>query len=210
MSADDTTSFSSLTVDGQCAIEITSSEPLDAVIVIVSSLGRVIEAKTIRPKLRKQSQPRKPPNVKPAPQTTFIYDYTFKLSFDGVPRGDILIYRIKDNKIKVTKTEFNLRELNNFLNVTLSKPNVKPGENVDINVQTKPDSNVALVGVDQSVLLLAGKGYDVSLDDVLGEIETTWNQAAARSEDGNIGRGFIGIPWRGDDLWQFSVRHSTK
>lgn len=56
------------------------------------------------------------------------------------------------------------------LKVTLSKAESKPGEDVDIVVNTNPDSYVGLLGVDQSVLLLKS-GNDITSGQVFDELK---------------------------------------
>lgn len=51
----------------------------------------------------------------------------------------------------------------------MSSNQVKPGSNMEIEVTTKPNSFVGLLGVDQSVLLLK-KGNDIEASTVFSEL----------------------------------------
>lgn len=64
--------------------------------------------------------------------------------------------------------------------MTLSSNETRPGEQLSITVNTKPNSYVGLLGVDQSVLLLK-KGNDLEKSAVFEELEkynekTRWNR----------------------------------
>lgn len=56
------------------------------------------------------------------------------------------------------------------INISLSKNITKPGEDIEISVDTSSNSYVGLLGVDQSVLLLK-TGNDIEPSVVFAEIE---------------------------------------
>jgi Alpha-2-macroglobulin bait region domain len=61
----------------------------------------------------------------------------------------------------------------NFLSkvdISLSNEQVKPGENVSISINTKPNSYVGILGVDQSVLVLKS-GNDIERSTVFDDLE---------------------------------------
>ncbi|XP_050081678.1 CD109 antigen-like isoform X3 [Anopheles aquasalis] len=101
-----------------------------------------------------------------------IYTFKFRASFAMVPRAKLVVFYIAANGDMVSDSKvitFN-SELPNFMKVTLSKEQTKPGQEIEISVSTNPDSYVGLLGVDQSVLLLKS-GNDITKDQVFGELE---------------------------------------
>lgn len=81
--------------------------------------------------------------------------FKFMATFDLVPEANIIVYRFHNGEFVSTSTRIEIEEdLNNFLKLKLSKTEVKPGSEVNIDVITNAASHVGLVGVDQSVLLL--------------------------------------------------------
>lgn len=60
--------------------------------------------------------------------------------------------------------------MNFQIDLELSSKELKPGEELKINVNTKPNSYIGLLGVDQSVLLLK-KGNDLERSAVFQELE---------------------------------------
>lgn len=84
-----------------------------------------------------------------------------KLSFrillppNASPQATLLVYVIHDGEVVADSVHFKVSGfLNNYLNVTMSKTDAEPGDEVDIVVSSRPNSLVGLRGIDQSVLLL--------------------------------------------------------
>lgn len=75
------------------------------------------------------------------------------------------------------------------VSLSTSTNTTKPGSQVAIEVQTKPNAYVALLGIDQSVLLLKS-GNDITQDDVMSELS---------SYEG--GQSNEGSNWRGGGRW---------
>ncbi|BES88504.1 thioester-containing protein [Nesidiocoris tenuis] len=61
--------------------------------------------------------------------------------------------------------------LQNFVKIDASPDEVSPGDSVGISVESKPNSYVGLMGIDQSVLLLK-TGNDITQDYVMDELRT--------------------------------------
>uniref|UniRef100_A0A2M4B954 CD109 antigen n=2 Tax=Anopheles marajoara TaxID=58244 RepID=A0A2M4B954_9DIPT len=101
-----------------------------------------------------------------------IHTFKFRASFAMVPRAKLVVYYIAENGDMVSDSKVITfdSELPNFMKVTLSKEQTKPGQEVEITVSTNPDSYVGLLGVDQSVLLLKS-GNDITKDQVFSELE---------------------------------------
>ncbi|XP_052563229.1 thioester-containing protein 1 allele R1-like isoform X9 [Culex pipiens pallens] len=107
----------------------------------------------------------------PVPDRT-LHTFRFPASFAMVPRAKLVVSFVQDDGELVSDSveiEFG-NDLQNFLKVTLSKAESKPGEDVDIVVNTNPDSYVGLLGVDQSVLLLKS-GNDITSGQVFDELK---------------------------------------
>ncbi|XP_058061517.1 thioester-containing protein 1 allele R1-like isoform X2 [Anopheles bellator] len=110
-------------------------------------------------------------NTVAVPETT-LHTFKFPAIFAMVPRAKLVVYYIAPNGDMVSDSkviQFD-SELQNFMKVTLSKEQSKPGQDVEITVSTNPDSYVGLLGVDQSVLLLKS-GNDITKEDVFSELE---------------------------------------
>ncbi|XP_053692791.1 thioester-containing protein 1 allele R1-like isoform X3 [Sabethes cyaneus] len=100
------------------------------------------------------------------------HTFRFPASFAMVPRARLVVYFIQDDGELVSDAvdiEFG-NDLQNFLKVSLSQSESKPGEQVNITISTNPDSYVGLLGVDQSVLLLKS-GNDITKDKVFDELK---------------------------------------
>lgn len=96
--------------------------------------------------------------------------FKFMATFDLVPKATVIVYRFKNDEIVATKTDITIDEdLNNFVKLKLSKTEVQPGKEINIDVITKAASHVGLVGVDQSVLLLK-KNTGLTKEDAMGEM----------------------------------------
>uniref|UniRef100_A0A1Q3FP24 CD109 antigen n=1 Tax=Culex tarsalis TaxID=7177 RepID=A0A1Q3FP24_CULTA len=107
----------------------------------------------------------------PVPERT-LHTFRFPASFAMVPRARLVVSFVQDDGELVSDSieiQFG-NDLQNFLKVTLSKAESKPGEDVDIVVNTNPDSYVGLLGVDQSVLLLKS-GNDITSGEVFDELK---------------------------------------
>uniref|UniRef100_A0AAG5DEP7 CD109 antigen n=1 Tax=Anopheles atroparvus TaxID=41427 RepID=A0AAG5DEP7_ANOAO len=110
-------------------------------------------------------------NTVAVPETK-IHTFKFLATFAMVPRAKLVVYYIAPNGDMVSDSKeitFD-SELQNFMKVSLSKDQTKPGQDVEISISTNPDSYVGLLGVDQSVLLLKS-GNDITKEQVFGELE---------------------------------------
>lgn len=88
-----------------------------------------------------------------------------------MPKTHVIVYYFKNDEIISSKVDLEIRDdLSNFIKLKLSSSQLKPGENVSIEVTTNPKSYVGLLGVDQSVLLLK-KNDDLNIEDALNERE---------------------------------------
>lgn len=101
--------------------------------------------------------------------------FKFMATFDLVPEANIIVYRFHNGEFVSTTTRIEIEEdLNNFLKLKLSKNEVKPGSEVNIDVITNAASHVGLMGVDQSVLLLK-KNKGLTRQDAVSEMNDYQN-----------------------------------
>uniref|UniRef100_A0A182PLQ3 CD109 antigen n=1 Tax=Anopheles epiroticus TaxID=199890 RepID=A0A182PLQ3_9DIPT len=100
------------------------------------------------------------------------HSFKFPATFSMVPRAKLVVYYIAPNGDMVSDSKVITfdSELQNFMKVSLSKEQTKPGQDVEISISTNPDSYVGLLGVDQSVLLLKS-GNDITKQQVFSELE---------------------------------------
>lgn len=73
-------------------------------------------------------------------------------------------------------------DFKNFIDVDATPDTAKPGQMVDINVKSNPNSYVGLLGIDKSVLILRG-GNDLAHDQIWNELELFYTQVKYRSYD---------------------------
>ncbi|XP_035917630.1 CD109 antigen-like isoform X4 [Anopheles stephensi] len=100
------------------------------------------------------------------------HKFKFPATFAMVPRAKLVVFYIAPNGDMVSDSKVITfdSELQNFMKVSLSKDQTKPGQDVEISISTNPDSYVGLLGVDQSVLLLKS-GNDITKEQVFSELE---------------------------------------
>lgn len=93
-------------------------------------------------------------------------------TFEMAPTLHVLVYRFHNDELLSAISDIQLKEdLNNYLKLKVSSKQVRPGDNVTIDIFTNPNSYVGLLGVDQSVLLLK-KSDPLSVDEALQAIDS--------------------------------------
>ncbi|XP_040171458.1 CD109 antigen-like isoform X5 [Anopheles arabiensis] len=135
-------------------VEVTSTSPMKYFTYQLLGRGDVLLSNTIAvPESKTQS-------------------FKFPATFAMVPRAKLVVYYIAPNGDMVSDSKVITfdSELQNFMKVSLSKEQSKPGQDVEISISTNPDSYVGLLGVDQSVLLLKS-GNDITKQQVFSELE---------------------------------------
>uniref|UniRef100_A0A2M4A166 CD109 antigen n=2 Tax=Anopheles triannulatus TaxID=58253 RepID=A0A2M4A166_9DIPT len=142
------------TVNEEVVVEVAATVPMKSFTYQLLGRGDVVLSKTV------------------AVPETKVYTFKFTATFAMVPRAKLVVFYIAANGDLVSDSKVITfdSELPNFMKVTLSKEQTKPGQMVDITVSTNPDSYVGLLGVDQSVLLLKS-GNDITKDQVFSELE---------------------------------------
>ncbi|CRL02685.1 CLUMA_CG015756, isoform A [Clunio marinus] len=142
-------------------IEILGTKNVENVTYLISSNRNILESQTIS-----------------LPETK-IFQFELMPTLQMSSNVYILVYAVEnDGEIISDAINFNLdRKLENFVKISLSKEQTKPGANLDIEISSKSNSFIGLLGVDQSVLLLK-KGNDIENSTVLDEIEAYNDQNA--------------------------------
>ncbi|XP_049537267.1 CD109 antigen-like isoform X6 [Anopheles darlingi] len=142
------------TVNEEVVVEVAATVPMKSFTYQLLGRGDVLLSNTV------------------AVPETKTHTFKFRASFSMVPRAKLVVFYIAANGDMVSDSKVITfdSELPNFMKVTLSKEQSKPGQDVEITVSTNPDSYVGLLGVDQSVLLLKS-GNDITKDQVFSELE---------------------------------------
>jgi len=99
-------------------------------------------------------------------------DFSFTATDEMAPSSHVIVYYItSDGEIISDKLKFELEsDLKNPIDIHLSASQVKPSADLNITINTKEDSFVGLLGVDQSVLVMR-KGNDIEKSRVMEELK---------------------------------------
>ncbi|XP_067624049.1 thioester-containing protein 1 allele R1 isoform X4 [Eurosta solidaginis] len=93
----------------------------------------------------------------------------FMPTFEMIPRATIYIHYVFEKKLRFDEETINFeKEFENKIDITAPRQ-AKPGQEVELEIATDPDSFVGLLGVDQSVLLLKS-GNDINRDQVFNSL----------------------------------------
>lgn len=135
-------------------IEVASPRKLELYTYILIARAKIVESKT----------------VKLSADAGTSYRFTFVPTFEMTPQVDIVVYYVEDKSLCSARTSFDLKDLDNFIELIVEPATAKPGDVVDLNVESNAKTFVGLVGVDQSVLLL-NEGNDLVQNEVWNELE---------------------------------------
>ncbi|GAB0100916.1 Alpha-macroglobulin, receptor-binding [Sergentomyia squamirostris] len=148
-------------VNRDVSVQVDSTEPMTHFTYQILGRGDIIISNTVE-----------------VPSRT-SHTFKFLASFAMVPEAKLVVYFVRpDGEIVSDSQLIKFRSsFQNFVKLELDKNQAKPGEDLSITVNTKPNSFVGLLGVDQSVLLLKS-GNDLSKDDIFNDLksyqEETW------------------------------------
>ncbi|XP_037812901.1 alpha-2-macroglobulin-like isoform X4 [Lucilia sericata] len=105
------------------------------------------------------------------PENSKSHEIKFKPTFEMVPESHLYVYFVLDGDLKFEEMTLNFhKEFQNKIEITAPKQ-VKPGEEVKLNIKTDPESFVGLLGVDQSVLLLKS-GNDLDSERIINDLNS--------------------------------------
>ncbi|XP_063973145.1 CD109 antigen-like isoform X2 [Diachasmimorpha longicaudata] len=97
--------------------------------------------------------------------------FRFLATYVMAPTAHILVYYTKDNgEVVADALDVELEgTLQNMVDVSVKPGETGPGQTVDLNITSRPNSFVGVLGVDQRSLLLKS-GNDITREDVLKEL----------------------------------------
>ncbi|XP_015122489.1 CD109 antigen isoform X1 [Diachasma alloeum] len=97
--------------------------------------------------------------------------FRFLATYVMAPTAHVLVYYTKENgEVVADALDVELEgTLQNFVEVSVKPGETGPGQTVDLNITSRPNSFVGVLGVDQRSLLLKS-GNDISREDVMREL----------------------------------------
>ncbi|ODM93569.1 hypothetical protein Ocin01_13117 [Orchesella cincta] len=150
-------------VNGEIEVNVHTTVPLDTLYYILIGRGDVLLSRKFTLKAPSQQ-----------------LNFRILAPANSAPQATLIIYALHENEIIADSVNFRVDgSLDNFLNVTMTKEEAQPGEEVNIVVGSRPNSLIGLRGIDQSVLILK-EDKDISLGMVERELES-WNTADKRN-----------------------------
>ncbi|XP_070502088.1 thioester-containing protein 1 allele R1-like [Chironomus tepperi] len=110
-----------------------------------------------------------------------VVDY-FRPSFKYAPATQIIAYYIKANGDFITTTASVdlVKELPNYLKISPSTQDVKPGEEISLDIESKIGSKVSLFAMDQRLLMLR-QGHNFTKQEVITDI-SKYNELRVRHQ----------------------------
>uniref|UniRef100_A0A1B0D7P4 TEP1-F n=1 Tax=Phlebotomus papatasi TaxID=29031 RepID=A0A1B0D7P4_PHLPP len=148
-------------VNREISVQVDSTEPMTHFTYQIIGRGDIIVSKTVE-----------------VPSRT-SHTFKFLASFAMVPEAALVVYFVRpDGEIVSDRQPIKFRSsFQNFVKLELDKLQAGPGDDISLTVNTKPNSFVGLLGVDQSVLLLKS-GNDLSKDEIFNDLrnyqQETW------------------------------------
>ncbi|EZA52046.1 hypothetical protein X777_09067 [Ooceraea biroi] len=173
-------------VNDYVEIEVNSTAPLKYISYEVLGRGDILDAGSI---------------YVPDKHTT---SFKFLATYVMAPTAHVIVYYVRaDGEVIADSLDVELAGvLQNFVNITATPGEVAPGESVNLAISARPNSFVALLGVDQRSILLKS-GNDISYEQIYKEL-----QSYDRAEVSPYTDSFFGRPlWRpgsgtADDVFQ--------
>lgn len=126
---------------------------------VIVGRGKILETKTLTPTFDENES------------SEYIHQFTFTPTFDYAPSAKLIVYCIRDRSIVSTNVRIDLQDdFKNFIELDVAPNTAKPGDIVELNVKSNPNSYIGLLGIDKSVLILRG-GNDLAHDEIWNELE---------------------------------------
>ncbi len=121
-------------------------------------------------------------------------DIAFKLTPAMAPQARLLVYQILQNsEVAADAIPFDVKgEYPQTVTASFSKEEARPGDKVQVKVQTEGRARVGLVAVDRSVFILAENR--LNLEQVFAELEALYMQPQAELHQGEWMGGPLMIP----------------
>ncbi|XP_062546484.1 thioester-containing protein 1 allele R1-like [Armigeres subalbatus] len=99
-----------------------------------------------------------------------------------VPNAKIFVFSFHNGQLLKDTVPVQMNSLNNWVKVTLSKDRVKPGERVQVTVESIPNSTVGLLAVDRGTWLMSDDNQ-LTKQKVLNEIKGFSEEIEAADDD---------------------------
>jgi len=144
-------------VGQEVTVEVVATEPLKKVVYEVMGRGDIVLARSFQ-----------------VEETATSHSFTFTVNHKMAPKSRIIAYYVRPDNQEIVADALNFDVEGVFrtpVTLTTSVSETKPGSPVKVNVNTKPGAYVAILGLDQSILLLK-TGNDLTQADVVKELET--------------------------------------
>lgn len=191
-------------INKEIEVEILSPYAIPSYTYVVIGRGRILETKTISTTIDDADADADAGTN----NSKYAYRFSFVPSFDCAPRAKIIVYCIRNRSIVSASTSVALQEdFKNFIDLDVTPNTAKPGQIVDINVKSNPNSYIGLLGIDKSVLILRG-GNDLSCNDIWSELEFLHTRVKKGKNSGSL---FQTSQSSYNNNWMdFSVNEQTK
>ncbi|XP_036328135.1 CD109 antigen-like isoform X1 [Rhagoletis pomonella] len=148
-------------------VEVKSSESIPYFVYTIVARGNIVKSEHVDVPEGRKSQLIK-----------------FLPTFEMVPKANFYVHFVFNNNLVFEEKSIAFeKEFENSIDIS-AQPQAKPGEDVQLQIKTDPESFVGLLGVDQSVLLLKS-GNDINKDQIFNslsnfEASTPWMRGYGR------------------------------
>ncbi|XP_017476943.1 PREDICTED: CD109 antigen isoform X4 [Rhagoletis zephyria] len=172
-------------------VEVKSSESIPYFVYTIVARGNIVKSEHVDVPEGRKSQLIK-----------------FLPTFEMVPKANVYVHFVFNNNLVFEEKSIAFeKEFENSIDIS-AQPQAKPGDDVQLQIKTDPESFVGLLGVDQSVLLLKS-GNDINKDQIFNslsnfEANTPWMRGYGRypgQESGVVTMTNANYPY--NDVWQW-------
>lgn len=163
--------FHRCSINKEIEVEVMSHYVFPTYTYVIVGRGKILETKTMSPTFDENEN------------SEYKHRFSFTPNFDYAPRAKIIVYCIRDRSIISTNICVDLYDdFKNFIELDVAPETAKPGDVVDFNIKSNPNSYIGLLGIDKSVLILRG-GNDLAHDELWNELELFHSAVKRRSYD---------------------------
>ncbi|XP_036328143.1 CD109 antigen-like isoform X5 [Rhagoletis pomonella] len=178
-------------------VEVKSSESIPYFVYTIVARGNIVKSEHVDVPEGRKSQLIK-----------------FLPTFEMVPKANFYVHFVFNNNLVFEEKSIAFeKEFENSIDIS-AQPQAKPGEDVQLQIKTDPESFVGLLGVDQSVLLLKS-GNDINKDQIFNslsnfEASTPWMRGYGRypgQESGVVTMTNANYPYNDALRHHYLIRH---
>lgn len=145
-----------------------SHYPYPSYTYLIACRGKILETKTVSPVFDD------------AETTEYVHRFSFLPTFDYAPRSNIIVYCVRDGAIVASSVSVEMYDdFKNYIDLDVTPNSAKPGQIVDINVKSNPNSYIGLLGIDKSCLILRS-GNDLAQDEIWNELDLFHSEVKRR------------------------------